>query len=188
MQSKQIKFIAEAGVMLALGLVLDKVKLYQMPQAGSVTLGQMLPCFLIAYKWGLGRGILVGAIFGVLQWLLGGYVIGFAQGFIDYPLAFGLLGIAGLASKKLNEAPVGKAMPTALAAAAIGGILRYFCHVATGVIFFYEYAGEKNPFVYSIGYNVATLVDTVVCMILIAAIFGAYGGVMKKWLADKGRA
>ena len=46
------------------------VKLFDMPQGGSVTAASMLPLMLFAYVYGMGPGMLVGAVYGVMQFII----------------------------------------------------------------------------------------------------------------------
>src|SRR2546428_13177127 len=92
------KTVAEIGVAIALAAVLHLVKLWEMPQGGSVTLGTMGPLFIVA----LGRGPTVGVVAGALSGSFeGGGLSGGkffyhpVQGVLAYPLAFCLLGLAG---------------------------------------------------------------------------------------------
>lgn len=59
--------LVEAGFMIALSLVLDLVKIYQVPQSGSVTAGSMVPILIFAFRWGFGPGIATGTAFVILQ-------------------------------------------------------------------------------------------------------------------------
>lgn len=169
--NKNTKFIVEAGIMIALGFVLSKFKLFEMPQGGSVTAGSMIPLLFIAYRWGAVRGILVGIVHGLLQMYFGGYVIGFVQGALDYPIAFGAVGLAGLASNKLTERLNVKSAGLAITGAIIGLFVRYLCHVLSGVIFFSEYAGDKNPWIHSLEYNSFILPELAIAVIILALIW-----------------
>ena len=82
--------------MVALAQILGYLKLYELPQGGSITLS-MLPIFFFAVRWGLKDGLLCSFVFGILQLLLdGGFAIGGQSMLGDYILAFGVLGLAGL--------------------------------------------------------------------------------------------
>ena len=49
----------------------------------------------------------------------------------------------------------------------LAGVGRYIMAVLSGSIFFAEYAGEQNAWVYSLVYNISDLgPDTLVCMIV----------------------
>ena len=154
-----IRCLTEAALCTALAVVLSRIELFRMPQGGSVTL-EIVPMLLFAQRWGLKSGIAAGAVNGMLQWILGGYVITPLQGLLDYPLAFAALGLAGLSC-------VSSWLGVVLAV-----IVRIACHVASGVVFFSEYTPEgMHPFIYSLIYNGSFMaVNTVFALILLPFI------------------
>ncbi|WP_350344889.1 energy-coupled thiamine transporter ThiT [Proteinivorax tanatarense] len=155
MRNEKTKILVEAGVMLALAIILSYLRLGRMPQGGSVSL-QMLPIFIIALRWGVVPGVLTGAAFGLMQILLGeAWIATPLQAFIDYPLAFGVVGIAGFFR---NKKVVG---------IALGGMLRFLCHFFAGVVFFAEYAGEQNVYIYSGVYNITYILPEIIIAALI---------------------
>lgn len=93
------KTVAFAALSIALSFVLSCFRLYRMPQGGSVTPGSMLPIMLFAAVYGVGPGLLVGLVYGVLQYFQGGWFLNVWQFLLDYLLAYGALGLAGLARK-----------------------------------------------------------------------------------------
>jgi len=141
--------VAEIGVAVALAAVLHLVRLWEMPQGGSITLGTMVPLLVLALRRGPGVGALAGALYGVFEgWILSGgrFFYHPVQVVLDYPLAFGLLGIAGFF-------PRSPAFGVTLAAAG-----RYLAHVVSGVVFFAQYAPKGQPvWLYSLGYNITFL-------------------------------
>ncbi len=161
-----VKMLVEGGLCIALAFILGKIKLFEMPQGGSITAGQMIPLIIFAMRHGLSKGLIVGALYGVVDMMLGGYVIHPAQALLDYPLAFGLLGLAGMFS---NEFIKEKTIKPVILGTLIGVLGRFICHVLTGVIFFGSYAPEgQNVWAYSIIYNGTFLaVELVITIILI---------------------
>ena len=130
-----------------------------MPMGGSVTLGSMIPIIFIAYVYGPRVGYLTGMLFGVMDLLLGAYVVHPMQLLLDYVLAFGVLGVAGYFK---NNISIG---------ALVAISLRFLCHIASGVIFFSSYAGEQNALVYSILYNGTYLLpEAIIAMIILAVL------------------
>ena len=139
------RLIAEVGVTMALAAVLHLIRLWEMPQGGSITLGTMVPLFILAMRRGPRVGVLAGALYGILEgWILSGgknfyYPL---QVILDYPLAFGLLGLAGFFPRWPAFGVV------------IGALARYAAHVISGVVFFAQYAPKGQPvLLYSLGYN-----------------------------------
>ena len=59
----------------------------------------MLPIMLFSAAFGVGPGLAAGVVYGFLQYLQGGDFLNVWQFLLDYLLAFGALGLAGLARK-----------------------------------------------------------------------------------------
>jgi thiamine transporter len=155
-------FIVEVAVFTALAYLLDflanilSLKIW--PQGGSISIA-MVPIFIMAYRWGVKGGILSGFLLGLLQFILGySQIYSLLQGFIDYFVAFTAVGLAGvfasLVKNALNENKKGKWMTYAVLGAFFGSVLRYICHVVSGIAFFGEYAPKGQPVaIYSLLYN-----------------------------------
>ena len=139
--------VVYGGMCIALAFILSYIRLYRMPQGGSITPGSMLPIILYSIIFGPVAGITAGVSYGFLQFLQDGGVIHWAQLFLDYPLAFGFLGIAGMVPRNFN-------IRTRIVAGTLLAVIgRGAMHVLSGAIFFAEYAGDANPWIYSIIYN-----------------------------------
>lgn len=91
--NSKTRYLAEAALTVALTLVLSEVKIFRMPQGGSVTL-ENVPLIIMAMRWGLARGMAAGAVSGLLQFLIGGYMVHPVQMLLDYPAAYALLALA----------------------------------------------------------------------------------------------
>ena len=136
------KVLAEVSVMVALSLVLNFIKVYQLPQGGSITLGSMVPVLLISFRRGPKVGVFSGVVFGMAQMLLDGWFYSPVGMILDYPLAFGALGLAGIFRK------------TPLIGVVVSLATRFLSHFISGVVFFGMYAPEgMSPIVYSAVYN-----------------------------------
>ncbi|MBO4926771.1 MAG: energy-coupled thiamine transporter ThiT [Clostridiales bacterium] len=153
--------VATGGVCLALSYVLSLIKIYEMPQGGSVTPASMLPILFFCLCFGVKKGFCVTFAYSLLQ-LINGYFMHPAQVILDYTLAFTILGVAGFFAasekKRLQTAnPIRrlKLVPFWRIGSAVflAFLLRFISHVLSGVIFYAEYAGDQNPWVYSILYN-----------------------------------
>lgn len=148
--------LVEGGLCIALSFVLGYIKLFSMPQGGSVTAGEMIPIIIFALRHGNLPGIVVGALYGFVQMLFGGSIFHPVQAILDYPVAFGVLGLAGLFSSEFEKTK--KILPV-IKGASLGIVLRMIAHTLTGAIFFASYAPEgQNPWAYSIIYNASYLV------------------------------
>ena len=152
------RMMANASLCIALAFILSYVKLYEMPQGGSVTLASMLPIFLFAYAYGVAPGLMIGFAYGLLQFVQGGWFVHPIQFLLDYPLAFAMLGFAGVARRLPDNWGM---IPGIL----LGTILRFICAFLTGVFFWGEGAGEQSVFIYSAIYNGTYLIpETTICL------------------------
>ena len=159
--------VSMGAMCIAIAFVLSCIRLYRMPQGGSITPAAMLPLILFMVACGPLKGFVVGCAFGLLKLLADPYIIHPLQLLVDYPLAYGAMILGCLATllpvKKQWQLPI---------AALLAGIGRYFMVVLSGAVFFAEYAGEQNAWIYSLVYNISYLgPDILVCM-LIACIPG----------------
>ena len=157
--AKQLAFAAGA---LALAIVTSYIKLFHLPMGGSVTLFSMFFVTLIGYWYGPTVGIMAGVAYGLLQMILDPYIVSIPQMLIDYPFAFGALGLSGLFSEKKNGMIIGYIV-------SVFG--RFVFAVLSGVIFFGMYAPEgMSPLVYSVSYNGAYLAAEAAITIILLCV------------------
>ncbi|MGE5587050.1 MAG: energy-coupled thiamine transporter ThiT [Clostridia bacterium] len=152
--------ITEVGVTVALASVLSLIRIFRMPQGGSISL-EMVPIFYVALRRGGGTGVLAGLVLGMVKLALEPYVVHPLQFLMDYPLAFAALGLAGFFSR----AP--------LLGVLVGGAARFLMHVLSGVAFFASYAPEgSNVWVYSLTYNATYMVPEVAIAMILMLFLG----------------
>jgi thiamine transporter len=185
---------AAGGMAIALSTVLSMIKLFAMPQGGSVTAASMLPIFVgtplakVALAFGPAWGMGIGAVYGVLQFVIEPYSAHWASIILDYPLAFGLLGLAGFFARpraeRLAEHQILRRVAVISGSRIFLGVVvgllgRTVSHVISGVIFYASYAGGQNPLIYSLIYNLSYMVPeaviTLVILIPLAAVFRRKG-------------
>lgn len=141
--------LTEIAVAVSLAVVCSFIKVWEMPQGGSVAL-TMVPILLIAIRSGWVAGCVTGAIYGVLSLLIAGVVYHPMSILLDYVLAFGLLGVAGFFKKSL---------PGLVAGCTVGVLGRFMSSLLSGAVLFAEYAPEgQNPWIYSLGYQATYMV------------------------------
>ena len=126
--TKQIVFSAMAIALAT--VVVMVIKLPSLPNGGSVTLFSMLLVTLVGYWYGPVTGIIAAVAFGILQFITGPYVVHPIQVVIDYPLAFGALGLSGFFSGKKNGLLKGYI---------VGVLGRFFFASVSGLIFYTVY-------------------------------------------------
>lgn len=151
------RMIVSIGVALALTIVLHAIRIYHMPQGGSVTLGSMVPLMIIAFRYGPAVGALAGFTYGMLNLIQDPFILHPVQVLFDYPLPFMAMGLAGFFPQQKMLG----------AAAAILG--RFLCHYTAGVVFFASYAPPgMSPYLYSLVFNGSYLVpELVICLLII---------------------
>ncbi|MGN0996744.1 MAG: energy-coupled thiamine transporter ThiT [Candidatus Ventricola sp.] len=158
------RMLANAALVIALSFILSYIRLYKMPQGGSITLASMLPIFMFAYAYGCAPGMLVGMAYGVLQFIQDAYFVHPVELLLDYPLAYAMLGLAGLAGKFSDQWGI-------IPGIVLGTFGRFVCAFLSGVIFFGMYAPEgQNVLVYSAVYNGFYLIPEAVICLIIASI------------------
>lgn len=161
--TKQIVFAAMAIALAA--IVATVIKLPSLPNGGSVTLFSMLLVTMVGYWYGPMVGITAAIGFGILQFITGPYVVHPIQVILDYPLAFGALGISGFFSGKKNGLLKGY----------IAGVLgRFFFASVSGLIFYTVYVeslGENMVAVWaSLVYNMTYILPEAAITILLISI------------------
>ena len=164
----RLRALCEGAIMVALAQVLSYLKLWELPQGGSVTLG-MLPIFLYCARWGFGPGMLASAAYGILQLVLDvAYAVGWQSVLGDYLVAFAVLGVAGVFSK----AKLGFFLGTVA-----GCIARFLVHWVVGATLWAEYMPEKffgmtmtSPWIYSALYNGSYILIDMAMIIVVGLI------------------
>ncbi len=163
--NSNVRMLVEAGVLIGLAYIMDMIRLFEMPQGGSITLGSMIPILIFAIRWGAKPGIMAGLVFGTMQFLLGPkWSFHPVSILFDYVIAWGVLGLAGAFKGSMPK------LMTGIAIAIFG---RFACHVISGVTIWSSYAPEgTSPLAYSIGYNGAYLgVEALIAMVVFAGLF-----------------
>ena len=165
----RIRALCEGAILVALAFILSFVKLYELPNGGSLT-PAMFPILLYALRWGLPRGLIAGFVFGLLQLIFdGAYAWGWQSMVLDYLLAFTPLGLAGLFKGKAWGIFPG----TVLGCAArfvihyISGITIYRIIEPTAVPGFGTF---DNAHLYSLVYNGSYMVPNTLLALLLAGV------------------
>lgn len=152
--------MTQVSMAVALTALLNAMQIAKMPQGGSITPGSMIPLIFISLLYGWEIGLLSGFLFGIVNFIMGAYILNPVQVLFDYPLAFMAIGLAGLFKDKNKQLSVVVAMSA-----------RWLCHVISGVVFFSEYAGDQNPIIYSMVYNASYMIpETIIALVVISAL------------------
>lgn len=174
--------LVEGAVFVALAQVLGYLKLWRLPNGGSVTL-VMLPIFVYCVRWGAKRGLLAAFALSLLQFLLdGGLALGWQSILGDYLLAYTALGLAGLFSKAKGGLFWGTL---------VGGTARLLVAWVMGATVWAEYMPEQffglsmtSPWLYSLLYNGSYIgLSTALCLTVSAVLYRP----LNKYLAPVAR-
>ena len=160
--------MATSAIMAALAVILTWVEIQVGPAGGSINI-VMLPIILVAYRYGTLWGIGTGLIVGLVKCIIGGGIgWGLPSILLDYVLAYGAVGFAGIARRLKFGLPIG---------AIIGAIARFVIHFISGVTIYAiatatEIAGltTSNAFLYSIVYNGLYMLPTTVIVVIVAFV------------------
>lgn len=167
---KTTRMLCEGAIMIALSLILGLLKVFELPQGGSISL-EMLPLLLFCVRWGMGSGFIACFAFGILQIFVQGAVsYGWASILLDYIVAFGAIGVAGLGRGHKYGIFWGSAL---------GGFARFVFHFISGITIYKIVAPTEifgtvfdNPVLYSIVYNGSYVaVDLIICLVIFAIVY-----------------
>ncbi|MBR7009803.1 MAG: energy-coupled thiamine transporter ThiT [Oscillospiraceae bacterium] len=172
---RTLRIMVEGGVCIALAIALSYLKIPIGLEfggfGGSIDL-VMIPLIFFAMRSNAGWGIGAGLIFGLLKFFFaGGSAINWQSMLLDYVVAYGMVGLAGLFHKHYKLLPV---------AAVVGCLGRFAVHYLSGVTIYKISGLEKilnvetaSPSLYSLLYNGTymlpnTILAVVVCCLLLA--------------------
>ena len=158
------KRLAFCAMGIALAFVTSYIQFLKLPMGGTITLFSMLFIVLVANWYGPATGILVGLVYGILQFIQDPYFLTFFQVCCDYLLAFAALGVAGFFRNQKHGLLKGY-----IAAILCRGV---FASLA-GYLYWMEYMPESFPksltALYPIIYNYSyILVEGIFTIILIS--------------------
>lgn len=165
------KAVSFAGVCIALSFALSYVKLFSMPQGGSITLASMLPLIIYSYVFGARKGVFAGVIYGVLQCLQSPQIYQPLQVLLDYPIAFACIGLAGIA-KNINflKTPLTKF----IFGASVACVGRYVAHFLSGYYVFSSWAMEGyTALSWAIVYNLYIIVELAIILFVGCFLFSS---------------
>lgn len=165
------KSIVYGGACVAASFVLSFIKI-SMNYGGSITLASMLPLFIYCYVFGVGKGLVVGVVYGLLQFIQGPYFLTVPQFFLDYILPFAGICLAGVFKKVMPE------KGAIFCGAVLFSILRLAFHIGSGIIWFgmdsvvdtlplFGSTEAMGAFVYSFLYNAIYMVPETIILLAV---------------------
>lgn len=175
MRNERLIVMTEIALAIALAAVLNlpplRIHLPVNIAGGTVSL-TMLPILVIAMRRGVAAGVTAGALFGLVDLAMEPYVVHPVQLLLDYPVAFGLVGLAGVGAAVYRSTR----SPLLRWGALFGGLLlgvigRFASHWLSGVVFFGASAPAGQPvWLYSAVYNATYLLPSFAITAVAAAL------------------
>ncbi|MBH0228888.1 energy-coupled thiamine transporter ThiT [Halobacillus yeomjeoni] len=177
MRNKRVLFLVEIAIFSALAILLDIIPFLSFKlwaQGGSVSFA-MVPVFIIAFRWGVKGGVATGLLFGIYQILTGAYIMTPLQTFLDYGVAFAVIGFAGVVAKPIWEAIRENKQKSLIfwvvIGCFIGSALRFAGHFIAGIVFYGKFAPEGQPvWLYSLVYNGGYMLPAFILSALIVSL------------------
>lgn len=171
-KEEKTKSLTTAAICIAMSFTLSFMKLFELHQGGSVTFASLLPLMIYSFMYGPRKGFFAGFAYGFLQFIQEPWLVHPLQFLLDYPLAFGAIGLTGL----IKERGLIKKHPFLqfFTGGSIAVILRYLSHVISGIFVF----GSGDPENYgavawSFLYNSFTFADFAIVVVIAALLFAS---------------
>lgn len=179
MSKTNIRPMIEVALFATIAYILDLVT-QPMSLGPWISLSfKMVPIFLLSFRWGLKAGAMGGLIWGLLQVVTGqaaGGWLTLTQVFLEYFVAFSLIGISGVVKPALDKAIKQgnrvKSLMVITEGILLGSFARYLIHFIAGVIFWGSYAPKgQSPFLYSFIVNSSSFLgETLASLIVFFAL------------------
>lgn len=166
MRSQRIVTLVEIALTVALSAVLALLAV-RLPInfAGGTISFAMLPILVLALRRGIGPGIAAGVAFGLIDYYLEPFFVAYAQVVLDYFVAFGAVGLAGLGSGLYRRTALTSPWRAAIASIPfiiLGGVGRFAAAWLSGMVFFGQNAPAGQPvWLYSVLYNLGYIVPSI---------------------------
>ncbi len=184
MSKTSIRPMIEVALFATIAYILDLVT-QPMSLGPWISLSfKMVPIFLLSFRWGVKAGAMGGFIWGLLQVVTGEAAGGWLtpiQGFLEYFVAFSLIGLSGTVKPALDKAIRDKKRVQTLtyitAGVVLGGFARYLIHYIAGVIFWGSYAPEgQSAYLYSLIVNSSSFIGETIASLIVFFILQEFFG------------
>lgn len=184
-QLSKVRILVECALMLAIGTVLMNVKLFEMPNGGTVTAACMVPFILVSFRHGVKWGMATGFVSSLLQMLTGfwappaGTLLAYVgMILLDYVLAFSCLGLACIFAKPFGQQ---HRMAGVMFGTAVVCVLRFLCSFLSGVLIWGSLTTDGiGCVIYSLTYNGSYMLpETIITVAVVALLCRAAPQVFK---------
>lgn len=160
-KSFNIRALVFGGIAIALSYVTAEViPSIKLPFGGAITLFSMFFIVFVSHIYGCKLGLPLGVAFGLINFISNPIFLSIPQVLLDYIIAYGALGLAGLFRTKKNGLLKGYLLAVTM---------RYLSNFLAGVIFWRDYAPDGMPVaIYSASYQALYIVPEalVTCIVI----------------------
>lgn len=175
--NEHLRTLCEAAVMISLATVLGLLmfppfRIDLWANGGSIDF-VMVPLIILAYRKGIKWGVPAGLAFGLIKCLIsGGIGWGLPSVLLDYVLAYGAVGLAGVFKGRKYGLVLG---------AVVGSLARFAVHFISGVtiyklavgdsaeVFGMSFGGDAAV-LYSVVYNGGYMLGNLILAVLVLAL------------------
>ncbi|HEY8444907.1 MAG TPA: energy-coupled thiamine transporter ThiT [Bacilli bacterium] len=184
-KNRTVLVMTEISILSALSLALDALASatsgFFFPDGGSIGIA-MIPIMVISFRRGIVAGLTSGFIVGMIQVLWGGHFLEFTQYILDYPVAYTVVGLAGIFTYLNNRRLT---VLNVIMGSIFAGLMRYLSHFFAGVFFWGEYMQESfdflsisftglNVYTYSLVYNGSYMIPTIIINTIVIYVLYKY--------------
>jgi len=184
-KDRTVIVMTEISILSALALALDALASatsgFFFPDGGSIGIA-MIPIMVISFRRGIVAGLTSGFIVGMIQVLWGGHFLEFTQYILDYPVAYTVVGLAGIFTYLNNRRLT---VLNVIMGSIFAGLMRYLSHFFAGVFFWGEYMQESfdflsisftglNVYTYSLVYNGSYMIPTIIINTIVIYVLYKY--------------
>jgi len=184
MSKTTVRPMIEVALLATIAYILDLVT-QPMSLGPWISLSfKMVPIFLLSFRWGVKAGAIVVFCWCLLQVVTGEAAGGWLtpiQGFLEYFVAFSLIGLSGTVKPALDKAIQEKKRLQTLTfitvGVILGGFARYLIHYIAGVIFWGSYApAGQSAYLYSLIVNSSSFLGETIASLIVFFILQEFLG------------
>ena len=170
-EANHTRSIVYASVCIAMSFALSYIRFLELPQGGSITFASLVPLMVYSYMFGVRKGVVAGIIYGFLQFIQAPWFYHPIQFLLDYPIAFGAIGLTGFLKEK-DILSTKKPLQFALGAF-VAVVLRYLSHVVSGIFVFGSGDPSYGAVAWSFLYNAFAFADLAVALVAGCVLFAS---------------
>lgn len=175
-RNRDLRILVEGAIFAGLAMALEYVPHDLGVSSIQFSYG-LIPLGVYSLRRGPVPGMFAGLIWGLLDmWLRGsGSLLNPVQIILEYPVAFGIVGLIGITGRYLRQNlradHINRAVLGAVGGFIIGDFFKYLCHYFAGVFFWGSYAPKgQSAWLYSLVINGGSFIVNLIMGIIVFAL------------------